>query len=495
MGHSREIRRIGNSKSFIHWALALIIVSGWAMVFGPTALADASPPAQPPGSNIEPGCGTMVQMVAENVLLWVYSLGNDVSIIADFAMRNQGTEREVLAVRFPMENPNGSGDGWDNHDWQVKNFSVRVDGSQVPFKVVEESYTGTEVPIPWATFEVEFPPSEDVIISVSYFTELHGRDFASINYVLGTGGGWYGPIGSAVITLRLPYAVSPTNVPFISTIGSDSEAIYVGNEVRWQIQNYEPDTYATFTASIIWPSSWQEILDLEARIGKDPGDLEGVLSLIEAYRFKDEVKGYIPSQDFRALSNYTILQALASDPSNPDLNAELAFNRWWDFPVDILNALHIGPSDPFEFTDVDVNHPVVLNVLRPLMIALKEEPDNQKALDLLGEIKSMLGDFELPDEIPAFDLPVYTSTPQPTEWIFLTSTPRMEDIKEPPLSTSVPEPTSTKITPIPLASPTPALQAESNTQTSEGSDWMGFLGVGLVSLLVGGTIGYFIAKR
>ncbi len=485
MAHHRIFQRMREAKIPVNVALALIVALGWAMSFGKSAWADAAPPAQPPGSNIEPGSSTMVQMVAENVLLWVYSLGNDVSISADFAMRNQGTEREVLAVRFPMENPNGWGDGYGQHDWQVRDFSVRVDGAQVPFNIVDESYTEKDDPIPWATFEVEFPPSEDVIINVSYSTELYGDEWpygdrAHIDYVLGTGSGWYGPIGSAAVTLRLPYAVSPTNVPFVYMGRSHLGTTFVGNEVRWQVQNYEPDPYDKFMAGIIWPSYWKEILDLEARIGEGPNDLEAVLALAEAYRIIDLERGYIVNGVLFSLSENTILQALALDPSAPDLYAELAFNRWWRLPSELKGG--------------DIHHPEVQNVLRVLMIALKGNPDNQKALELLDEMRRVFGDFELPDEIPAVDLPIYTPTPEAVERITPTSTPEAEG-KEQFLWTSTPQPTSTKIAPIPTFSPQPTLPAVLASHATEGSNWLGFIMVGLASLLAGAAIGYVVARR
>jgi hypothetical protein len=483
MDHLRIFKRSKGSKVIINVAFSVIVALGWAMGFKNSVWADAAPPAQPPGSNIEPGSGTMVQMVAENVLLWI-GLGNDVSVSADFAMRNQGTPEEILAVRFPMENPNGWGDGYGNHS-QVRDFSVRVNDTQVPFKIVEESYTEQDDPIPWATFEVEFPPGEDVIISVKYSTELYGYNHASLDYVLGTGAGWYGPIGSAAITLRLPYAVSPTNVDFVHAGGSDTGITFVGNEVRWQAQNYEPSPYSVYGAGIIWPSYWKEILDLEARIGKNQGDLEAVLALAEAYRYIDPVKGYVADEDLFSLSENTVLQALALHPSDPDLYAELAVNRWWR----LRN----------EGVDIHIHQPEVQNVLRVLMIALKGNPDNQVALQLLDEMRGWLGDFELPEEIPAIDLPPYTPTPEATERILPISTPQdeeqEEDIKELFLFTPTPHPTATIIAPTSTFSPEPTSPAGLVSPEPEGSNALGFIVVGLASLMAGALIGYIVAKR
>ena len=96
----------------------------------------------------------------------------------------------------------------------------------------------------------------------------------------------------------------------------------MGNEVSWQVENYEPDPYETFSADILWASYWKGLFELEARVGEAPGDLEAVLALAEAYRAVDSARGYIESEEFFSLNENTILQALALEPSAPELNAQ-----------------------------------------------------------------------------------------------------------------------------------------------------------------------------
>ena len=58
-----------------------------------------------------------------------------------------------------------------------------------------------------------FPPGQEVLIEVRYILEGTGEyPFISFAYLLETGAGWKDTIGSAEVTLRLPYDISVQNV-------------------------------------------------------------------------------------------------------------------------------------------------------------------------------------------------------------------------------------------------------------------------------------------
>ncbi len=67
----------------------------------------------------------------------------------------------------------------------------RIQGAEPTFGFEDET-------VPWAEFDVSFPPGEDVTISVSY--DLAGTGYESetctnFYYILATGAGWNGTIG------------------------------------------------------------------------------------------------------------------------------------------------------------------------------------------------------------------------------------------------------------------------------------------------------------
>ncbi|MDP2956299.1 MAG: hypothetical protein Q8N53_07750, partial [Longimicrobiales bacterium] len=256
------------------------------------ALADVGPPLQPPGSSIAPGGGTRVQMVAERVVLEVLPPPEAglVRVRAVFTMRNPGDDEERMAVRFPLEDLSGMGDGYRPFP-RLVGFVAAADGWPVATRVVEEpgQVDGGE-PVSWAVFDVAFPPGEDVEIDVTYETqltgyhdpEMTGYDPAIAHYILETGAGWDGPIGSADLILRLPYEAGPENV-FLED-GTTLGAGFAGHEVRWHWENLEPTRQDEWRARIVWPDDWLRILALRRAVQTQPGDATTWIDLAEAYR-------------------------------------------------------------------------------------------------------------------------------------------------------------------------------------------------------------------
>jgi hypothetical protein len=193
--------------------------------------ADVAPPDFPPGTNPEPGSEiTQVRMMSETVVLDVRAGAANIDstncyrpssapetrparaqVEATFQMRNLGNSEERMAVRFPLSFWDDRSDGYSRYP-EITDVKVEVDGQPVPT-------TNTSVRdsiAPWATFDVVFPPGQDVQLKVFYTADGACADgFIAFGYVLETGAGWKDTIGQADLIVRLPYDASAMNiVPF-----------------------------------------------------------------------------------------------------------------------------------------------------------------------------------------------------------------------------------------------------------------------------------------
>lgn len=252
--------------------------------------ADVAPPSHPPGSNPEPDTeGTQVRMMAETVLLEILpnadvdSLGK-AKISADFTMRNLGNETESMGVRFPISTNNGFG-----QYTELENIAVKVNGKTVSTKRVTEAdpMWGSD-PVPWVQFDVTFPSNQDVQIQVSYVLSGTGEyPFVAYYYILHTGEGWNGTIGSADLIVRLPYEANAFNVIFDEEIGwsfTTMGGLIAGNEIKWHFDDLEPDTSNDFQLSIVNPAVWRKALNEQSNIQKDPNDGEAWGRLGKLYK-------------------------------------------------------------------------------------------------------------------------------------------------------------------------------------------------------------------
>jgi hypothetical protein len=252
--------------------------------------ADVAPPAQPPGFNPEPGSElTQVRMVAETVLIEVQpgapadSLGQ-AKVTADFTMRNLGNEAESMAVRFPISVSNGFGSFPEIRDLQIK-----VDGGNVSTRRILQTDPLFEYDtVPWAEFDVIFPPSQDVQIRVTYTIDGMGEyPYVAFFYIFHTGAGWKDTIGSADLIVRLPYEANSQNVIFYETTGwslTTPGGVTNGNEIRWRFENFEPGYENDFELSLVMPSVWQKVLNERRNVADNPNDGEAWGRLGKLYK-------------------------------------------------------------------------------------------------------------------------------------------------------------------------------------------------------------------
>ena len=251
--------------------------------------ADVAPPAQPPGFNPEPGAEfTQVRMVAETVVIEVQtgagnSLGNAM-VTADFTMRNMGSEAESMAVRFPISISNGFGSFPEIRDLQIK-----VDGKNASTRRIMQLDPLYDYDlVPWAEFDVTFPPGQDVQIQVTYTMDGTGEyPYVAFFYIFHTGAGWKDTIGSAELIVRLPYDANPQNIIFDEQTGwslTTPGGVINGREIKWHFENIEPGYEHDFELSLIMPSVWQKVLNERKNVENNPNDGEAWGRLGKLYK-------------------------------------------------------------------------------------------------------------------------------------------------------------------------------------------------------------------
>jgi hypothetical protein len=318
-------------------------------------LADAAPPLTPPGSSIDPTSSTPVRMWSETVELDATGLLQEsgrVHVEAVFRMRNTAPSRQNLRARFPLEHPQGIGDGWGSFPI-VENLAVQVDSTPAPTAEVREPsyWEDADQSIRWAAFDVEFPVGEDVVISVEYdVSPTPGYNFVRLDYVLETGAGWFGPIALARMVVRLPYPANTDN--YISHAGRWPAPAMSGNRITWRRWNLDPSREDNFFVYLVAPQAWETIRQLETRAangGATPQDF-AQLSLLywRVATDESEMSIYAPLAD---VAERAARRGLALDPDSSELLSQLAYIQWVEIAQRLTFARR-GPS-PTEQAQID----------------------------------------------------------------------------------------------------------------------------------------------
>jgi hypothetical protein len=386
--------------------------------------ADMAPPEAPPGTTLLPGESiTQVRMVAETVTLTISKHPSDsqkavAKTEAIFTMRNLGTVDEKMAVRFPLSFFDGSSDGYFQFP-EITSIAVKVDGKTIQTRREIQPFAASEVTsplreeIPWAVFDVTFPPNQDVVIEVVYNVNGFGYyPYEAFKYILETGAGWNGTIGSAEIIVRLPYQVSEQNLDLTGQAGhgeSTPGGVRSGNEIRWTFKDLEPTYLDNIQIVVVAPSLWEKVLQEKSNVEKNPNDGEAWGRLAKAYK---EVimmpKGWLREDpagvELFALSKAAYEKCLALLPNDPLWQYGYADLLWAHYQYGIYFA---GKTD---------SEGILAKTLTALQITLALDPNNQLAKDLLLEIS-----YQIPQAAQAdgenFILLGLTATPAPpTPW-------------------------------------------------------------------------------
>ena len=349
------------------------------LVFLPTGsvLADMAPPAQPPGTNLLPDDeNTQVRMVAETVLIVVQdpvpenSVGR-AQVTADFTMRNLGNSDETMAARFPIS----ANDGYFNYP-EIQNLQVEIDGRVVGTRRIE-SYDpfDEDATIPWAEFDVTFPIQQDVEVRVSYTLKGTGEyPYVSFAYLLETGGGWFDTIGSADLIVRLPYEANAYNV-FVDSGpgwgGTTAGATFVGNEVRWRFEDFEPAYEHNLSIALVMPEAWKKVLIEQENVAADAQDGEAWGRLGKNYkevsRLRRGTRLDQGGMDLYELSVDAYERALALLPDDALWHAGFADllleHYYWAFTSDGLTGTIRGLEELYLAYSLDPDEPFILNLL------------------------------------------------------------------------------------------------------------------------------------
>lgn len=416
------------------WIILLIL---FLLTFHSSALADVAPPYNPPGVNPEPGNeSTQVRMAAETVLIEIRNVGElgQAHVTADFTMNNTGGDSESMAVRFPIS----ASDGRSEYP-EIKNLTIKVDGKKVAYR--RASYPDIrwgQEEVPWAEFEVTFPPAKNVELQVVY--DLEGTGYypeTAFYYILTTGAGWKDTIGSADIILRLPYAADPQNVIMGVQIGwaeTTPGGVFSGNEVRWHFEDFEPGAEGgvqDMEFALVSPKLWTMLLKEKDNVTKDPQDGEALGRLGKYYKeIFFESKGYRMDEGGEQLYQSSVQayeKCLALKPEDAQWHAGfadlLAQRAYWD-----SWGRNYGPD--------------AFRALEEIRTALSLAPSDPVVLEIAQNISYMLPDG-MTGEKGMYDFPWLTATP----------TLKSEEVLPPP---DTPIPAVEAATPAPSDTPQPA---------------------------------------
>lgn len=343
--------------------------------------ADVAPPAQPPGSNLQPGEeSTQVRMMAEKVVMEIQpGVGDSLGVAqvtADFSMRNLGSQAETMAVRFPIS----ANDGWSVVR-EIRNLEVRVGSRTVGTRRIqgEDPYWGGSS-VPWAEFEVKFPAGKDVLIRVTYTLDGTGYfPFTSFNYILSSGAGWKDSIGSGEVIIRLPYAATVENVLMAGDSGysfTSDGALLDGKQIRWTFENLEPTAEDNLHVELVAPAKWLKVLKERENVAKNPNDGEAWGRLGKLYKeiafLPKELRPDPGGQALFELSKQAYERCLELKPNDAAWRAGFAELYWW-----MHNML--SWSDP-------QNDVYLIQALNLLKRAIEIDPKSAKARELLEEI-------------------------------------------------------------------------------------------------------------
>ena len=401
--------------------LVLFISFFFLSLFVQSVHADVAPPETVPGSNLLPGeKNTQVRMMAETVALTVLEDPQDANgAIAEtravFTMRNLGSLEEKMDVRFPLSFFNGNSDGFGNFP-EIERIAVKVNGAAVstrreiqPFVNNGESFQEREE-LPWAVFEVTFPPGQDVLIEVIYQVNGYGYyPYQAFKYVLETGAGWNGTIGNAEVILRLPYEANEHNVDFSGFSGfgdTTQSAVFKGNEIYWKFQDLEPDSENNMQFVIVTPALWNKVLFENENVVKDPANGEAWGRLAKYYKeiirlkhgeFRNDPAG----REMFELSRSAYENCLSLLPDDPLWQYGYADLLWPHYYYDYY---FYGKPD---------TENLLPTVLMKLKIALEIDPDLQQAKDLLDWIYNSVPGAVYKDEFGNYDFAGLTATPVP----------------------------------------------------------------------------------
>jgi len=417
--------------------------------------------------------------VAEKVVIdFSQSLDDTAQVSAWFRFHNSGNVDEHLKVRFPL---NGESDmemkASPLSEYPkvplIMDFVVSNGSQAIPTEIVRDPdpnasdffLKGVTV-IYWAVFEVDFPAGQDIELIAHYtYKPTMLFSYCGIGYILATGAGWKGPIGTGIVIVRLPYQPSELNMS-----GSDDVAaryalrgmiLSMGqNEILWEWDNLEPTREDNISFRIIKPSLWREILRWQAEVNKSPHEADAWVALARAYAAAGAYyNDGISNVEFANLYILSFENVLLLDPKNIALHEEFARK--------IYNS-NYGGRDPYY--DAIILHEVAA--------ILKLDPQNVGILQLLSYPKAEEGYSIVDLPTPGGPFPTLGQPTHTMEWESLPTSKsnKTSNSTATPTFTSMGTKTPTlnaTLTPLVTASTTPEVTSTKPFLSPEatGKDW------------------------
>ncbi len=438
------------------------------------ARADAGPPLVSALGGLSPFefQDTKVQMVYERVELVLQAgqqaadefsgptADSQVFVNAYFVMQNMGNVQEDMQAVFPLDSFTECTD-FTYYQVDPDSFTVFVDGNLAAISTVrsENPYSPGCSPLDWAAFDVSFPVGEQVVINVKYaMVGTIQAGVSSIEYVLETGAGWYGPIQRADIVFLLPYPIEEDG---LSSIASGTTAGYQSlyHQISWSFRNIEPDHQDNIEINFMDPQTRQELDELSQRVRADPSDIESWNELASRYLQISYVYKGIAYPEYATKAEQTYKSAVAANQKNPDIEADYAWFLW-----------------ELDWAGIEFGHDqaaldaILVHVNRALAL----DSTNESAKALLSTLREIVPDFVFtpPPTLPPTLTPIPSITPTPT----ITSSPTLTLT---PTQSSTRTPTcapSSTFTPSLTPSPTSAYHAWVQ-QNGAGSIWLILIGL------------------
>lgn len=432
---------------------ALLLAALCAVILPSVALADVAPPQQPPGFNPGPDSEiTQVRMMAETVTIDVLVLDPpQAHVSAFFTMRNLGSSTESMAVRFPIAASNGF-----SRFPEIKNLGIKVNDKPTPFDRIqgpEPTYRFENQNVPWASFGVSFTPGDDVQIKVSYDldgTSYPQETYTSFYYILSTGAGWNGTIGSGEIILRLPYDANPQDV-----ILGDSQDVpqFSGREAHWKFTELEPTNSNNLTFDIVKPAVWKQVIIELENISHNARDGEAYGRLGKAYK---QAVFAAPKGFPRTDPGAVVIYQWSKDAYDKAVTLKPSDGLWHAGYAELLLDYYYWADIPNRTYTDDLNLG-----LKELDTARQLAPKDAKVQELLNQYASLFPDYLVKQDDGSLDFVSLTQTPQPEPEVTAPTDTPIPSVDMPipptdvPISTLTAAPTSQPVTAVPPAKPTP----------------------------------------
>lgn len=416
---------------------------------------------------------------------------------ADFTMTNPTGKTVSVTAWFPLAS------ALLNNEWSlygdeippsIDSFQASIDGEPADWTLSERPNPKgpDKAPLPWASFLVTFPGGKETVIHVSYSLPLQpfGNMDMALYYIHQTGAGWAGPIGSADVTINLPYPASAGTVTGIppgslrlppyykpsARVNLQVNSGMTGNQVHLWWRDFEPDLEDDIALWLLQPAKWQEIETARLAVQADPEDGRAWLDLGSSYY-------YLLGAEFLTLSIFSPTYLLAGMdayqkaaallPEHPAPHAGLALFSLEPYLVD-RNA----PSDVVRYVQDEVQIARELDARDP---SLMEEAGISRGLLYLCET--------------ALDSYFGSTTPQEKKSTEGSAAERTGTPEA--LEAATATPVSTETTQ-PSPSPSPSTAAAAPGETGPAAGTCG--GAGLVIGAAAGVIGlavvaYLVVKR